>query len=134
MRSLLVASLLAAFCGPALAQRPLTDAQIASAFATADTDKSGTVGLAEAKKFGITADNFRKADRSRRAELTKTEFAAAIGYQFGWANANRNDGLDWKQASMAGVKSKQVFDAADPDHSGKLDLGEYLAALTAQAK
>jgi hypothetical protein len=121
-------------CAAATAKVQLTDAQIDAAFAKADIDKSGTVGLAEARKFGITLDMFRKADVDRHAALDKKGFAAAIRYQFAWANADHDDTLDWKEASKAGVKSKQIFDAADSDHDGTLDLAEYLAALVAQAK
>jgi len=134
MRLHWIAAIAFLVCMPATAGAQLTDAQIDAAFAKADLDKSGTVGLAEARKFGITLDVFRKANPKRDAALDKKEFADAIRYQFAWANGDRDDTLDWKEASMAGVKSKQVFDAADPDHDGTLDIAEYLAALVAQAK
>ena len=130
----LILSLAVLACTAASAQVTLTDAQIDSAFAKADADKDGKVGLSEAKKFGLTVDTFRKADPDRHAALDKKEFAAAIAYQFAWANADRDGTLDWKEASMAGVRSKQTFDAVDPAHHGTIDIAGYLAALVAQAK
>jgi|SRR5882672_7645622 len=134
MKVRLITLLTAFACTAATAQVTLTDAQIDSAFAKADVDNNGSVGLSEAKRFGLTVDTFRKADPDRHAALHKKEFAAAIGYQFAWANADRDGTLDWKEASMAGVRSKQTFDAVDPDHHGTIDLAGYLAALVAQAK
>ena len=121
-------------CAVASAKAQLADAQIDAAFAKADTDKSGTVGLSEASKFNITVDMFRKADVSKHAALDKKGFADAIRYQFAWANTDHDDTLDWKEASKAGIKSKKIFDAVDSDHDGTLDLAEYVAALVAQAK
>ena len=113
---------------------PPGDVQIEAAFVKADTDGNAKIGLTEAKKFGITTDMFRKADTDRRGALDKKGFAAAIKYQFAWSNRDQDGTLDWKEASMAGVKSKQIFDAVDGDHDGTLDLPEYVAALVAQAK
>lgn len=109
-------------------------AQIDAAIAKADLDGNGSVGVSEAKKFGITPDMFRKANLDRDGALDKRQFAAALAYQFAFTVPNGDKKLDWKNASRAGVKSKQVFDAADPDHDGKLDLAEYIAAMAAQAK
>jgi hypothetical protein len=50
------------------------------------------------------------------------EFSAAVAYQFARANRGKDDALDWAEAKKAGVRSKQVFDAADSDHDGTLDL------------
>jgi hypothetical protein len=121
-------------CTAVFAQTRPNGELINRAFAKADTDHGGTVGLSEAKKFGITLDMFRKADAKKNAALDKNEFAVAISYQFAWANADRDGTLEWKEASMAGVRSKEIFDAADANHDGKLDPAEYLAALVAQAK
>jgi hypothetical protein len=111
-----------------------TPAQIDAAIAKADLDGNGSVGFGEAKKFGITPDMFRKANTDRDGALDKRQFAAALAYQFAFIAPNGDKKLDWKNASRAGVRSKQVFDAADPDHDGKLDLAEYVAAMAAQAK
>lgn len=109
-------------------------AQIDAAIAKADLDGNGSVGFSEAKKFGITSDMFRKANPDRDGALDKRQFAAALAYQFAFTAPNGDKKLDWKSASRAGVRSKQVFDAADPDGDGKLDLTEYVAAMAAQAK
>jgi hypothetical protein len=134
MRLQLIAAIGFFLCAAVGAKAQLTDAQIDAAFAKADTDKSGTVGLSEARKFNITVDMFRKADVSKHAALDRKGFADAIRYQFAWANGNHGDTLDWKEASKAGVKSKKIFDAVDSDHDGTLDLAEYVVALTLQAK
>lgn len=119
---------------PALAAGAGVDARIEAAMAKADADGSGTVGLAEAKRFGITLDSFRKANPAHDGSLDRKEFAAAIAVQYETSGAGGNGGLDWPQASRAGVRSKQVFDAADPDRDGKLDFAEYLAAMVAQTR
>jgi hypothetical protein len=111
-----------------------TEDQLNAAFAKADADKNGTVGLAEAKEFNLTIDTFRNANPDRNGRLDKKEFRAAVAYQFKAANAQNGSGLDWKAASRAGIRSKQVFDAADANHDGLLDLAEYVAALAQQVK
>lgn len=58
-----------------------TDAQIDAAFKKADPDGDGTVSLAEAKKFGITAKAFAQANPDKDGTLDKKEFLAAITYQ-----------------------------------------------------
>lgn len=116
------------------ADTTLSDAQIDAAFAKADADKNGTVSLAEAKKFGITAKAFAKANPDKDGSLDKKEFVAAIQAQFADANPDKDGTLDPKEAKKAGVKSKQTFEAANPDKDGTLDIAEFLAALMAQAK
>lgn len=110
----------------------LTETQIDPAFAKADADKNGTVSLAEAKKFGISAKAFEAANPDKDGSLDKKEFAAAIEAQFLAANPDKDGTLDWKEAQKAGIKSKKTFEAANPDKDGTLDLVEFLAALTAQ--
>src|SRR4029434_5357755 len=110
-----------------------TGAQIDTAFAVADADKNGTVGLEETKKFAITT-RYGKANPDKDGSLNKKAFAAAVSYQFTAADPDKDGTLDWKEAQKAGIKNKRVFDASDPDRDGTLDLAEYLAALGAQAQ
>ena len=124
----------AAFGAFAADAPPLTEAQTEAAFAKADTDKNGTVSLAEAKKFGITAKAFEAANPDKDGSLDKKEFAAALTLQFNQANPDKDGTLDWKEAKKAGVKSKKTFDAANPDKDGTLDPVEFVSALVLQAK
>lgn len=116
------------------ADMTLTDAQIDPAFAKADKDKNGTLSLVEARRFGISAKAFHKANPDKDGSLDKAEFGAAITARFEAANPDKDGTLDWREAQKAGIKSKKVFSAANPDKDGTLDLAEYLAALTAQAR
>lgn len=135
MKPCLIFIALALLSSPAFAaDAQLTDAQVEQAFAKADKDKNGTVSLAEAKTFGITANAFQAANPDKDGSLDKKEFAAAISVQFAAANPDNDRTLDWKEAQKAGIKTKKVFDAADPDKDGTLDIAEFLAALVAQAK
>jgi Ca2+-binding EF-hand superfamily protein len=116
------------------ADAKLTDEQIDTAFAKADTDKNGTISRAEARKFGITTQAFDKANPDKDGSLDKKEFVAAIEAQFAAANPDKDGTLDKKEARKAGVKDTKAFDAANPDKDGTLDIAEFLAALIAQAK
>jgi Ca2+-binding EF-hand superfamily protein len=111
-----------------------TEDELNTAFVKADADKNGTVGLAEAKQFNLTIDTFRQANPDRNGKLDKKEFHAAVAHQFQAANAQNGSGLEWKAASRAGIRSKQIFDTADANHDGLLDLAEYVAGLAQQAK
>ena len=122
-----------ALLAEAAASEP-TGEQLDAAFVKADADKNGTVRLAEAKEFNITLDSFRNANPDRNGMLDKKEFRAAVAYQFKTANTQKDGSLDWKEASRAGVRSKETFAAADADRDGALDLAEFVAALAAQAK
>jgi EF hand len=135
MKSKIVFALLAVATSWAVAADvKLADAQVDEAFAKADADKNGTVSLAEAKKFGITAKVFAKANPDKDGSLDKKEFVAAIEAQFALANPDKDGTLDRKEASKAGIKSQSTFDAANPDKDGTLDIAEYLTALVKQAK
>ena len=112
----------------------LSPAQINAAFLKADTDRDGSVSQAEAVKFGITVEAFEKANPDKDGTLDKTEFVAAVTYQFQQADPDRDGTLTSKEAVNAGVKTKKIADSANPDHDGTLDLGEYLHALTMQAR
>lgn len=135
MKKFLVLTTLALSTTLALAaEATLNEAQVDTAFAKADADKNGTVSLAEAQKFGISAKAFAKANPDKDGSLDKKEFAAAIEGQFAQANPDKDGTLDRKEAKKAGIKSTKTFDAANPDKDGTLDIAEYLAALVAQAK
>lgn len=118
----------------AVDSQQLTEAQTEAAFTKADTAKDGTVSLAEAKKFGISAAAFAAANPDKDGTLDKKEFAAALSHQFNHANPDKDGTLDWKEANKAGVKSKATFEKANPDKDGTLDPVEFVNALTAQAK
>ena len=63
MKKFIIATTLALGASLACAaDATLSDAQIDAAFAKADANKDGTVSLAEAQKFGITAKAFTKAN------------------------------------------------------------------------
>jgi hypothetical protein len=136
MRKLAFALTLATLSCAAVATdtQQLTEAQTEVAFAKADTDKNGTVSMAEAKKFGISDKAFAVANPDKDGTLDKKEFAAALSYQFNQANPDKDGTLDWKEAHKAGVKSKKTFEAANPDKDGTLDPVEYVNALVLQAK
>ena len=116
------------------ADMQLTDAVVDTAFAKVDTDRDGTVSLAEAKKFGISSKLFHKANLDKDGTLDKKEFSSALQAKHANANADNDGTLAWPEAKKAGVRSKKVFEAADSDNDGTLDIAEYLAALTSQAK
>lgn len=117
----------------AAAGAPLTDAEVATAFAVADPDRDGTVDLREARKFGIDRKAFEVADAGHDRKLDRNRFAAAIVHQFNRA-AGKGDVLDHKAAQVAGLRSKQAVMAADAGGDGTLNLTEYLRALTLQAQ
>lgn len=123
---------LAATCAAAGDLRP-NQQRIDAAATKADLDRDGKVGLSEAKKFGLTREIFRKANPRHDGSLDEREFATALEYQFAAAEPGSDGRLDWKKASRAGIRSRKIFEAADPNHDG-LDLDEYVAAMTAQAK
>ncbi len=137
MKAVLVtlAALFAAFSSIALAGQPaFSEAQVDAAMAKADADGNGVVGLSEARRFGITMDTFRKANPDRDGSLDRNEFAAALREQYAASQSQDGAPLDWRGASRAGIRSKKIFEAADPDGDRHLDLAEYLSAMTAQAK
>jgi Ca2+-binding EF-hand superfamily protein len=133
-RLLVFASLAIAGIAVHAAAGQLTDAQIDPAFAKADVNRNGTLSPAEAESFGISSKAFHQANADKDGSLDQKEFAAAIGIQFAAANPDNDGTLNWKEARKAGVKSKKVFQQADSDKDGTLDMAEYLGALTAQAK
>lgn len=133
-RTVLALALAGSLGATMAAEQQLTEEQTAAAFAKADGDGNATVSLAEARKFGITARAFTKANPDRDGSLDKKEFAAALSLQFNRANPDQDGTLDWKEARKAGIKSKKTFDAANPDQDGTLDPAEFVAALLLQAK
>lgn len=114
-------------------ENPLTRL-IATAMTKADADASGEVGLSEARAFGITLDAFRKGSRDRNGSLDRGEFEGALRAQFDASEPEGNQRLDWPKASRAGVRSRAGFKAADRSGDGRLDFGEYVAALAAQVQ
>lgn len=134
-KSLLAAALALAAIGASAAEdTPPSDAQIEAAFKKADPDADGTVSASEAKRFGLSKAAFEHANPDKDGTLDKKEFVAAVTWQFHHANPDKDGTLDPKEAKKAGVKHKKTFEAANPDKDGTLDIGEYLDALTAQAK
>ena len=112
----------------------LTDERIDAAFKVGNPDNDGTFDMAEATRFGIESDIFRQANPDNDGTLDKKEFEKAIRLQFQKANPDNDGTLDEKEATAAGVKSSTVFRQANPDNDGTLDMGEYLDALTIQAR
>jgi hypothetical protein len=133
MKTTLLLVAVALWSMPALAADP-SEAQINAAFSKADTDRDGTVSQAEAMKFGITAVAFAKANPDKDGTLDKTEFIGAVKYQFEQADPDKDGTLNHKEAMSAGVKTTKGVASANADRDGTLDLGEYLHALTMQAR
>ena len=133
MKTALLLVAVALWSMPALAADP-SAAQINAAFSKADADKDGTVSQAEAMKFGITAAAFAKANPDKDGTLDKTEFVSAVRYQFEQADPDKDGTLSRKEAGTAGVKTNKTVNGANPDKDGTLDFGEYLHALTMQAR
>ena len=108
--------------------------KIDAVFSKFDRDRDGTLDREEAKAFGLTSDSFKVGDQNGDGKLDRQEFAAAISYQFAAFNPDRNSTLDWKGAQRAGITNRKIFDGADADHDGTLDVTEYLAALLAHSQ
>jgi hypothetical protein len=79
MKTLLLSAAFAVHAAPALAQQgttPATPASPADAFSQADTDKSGSLSIAELKVADATATqaDFDKADSDKNKSLSKAEY------------------------------------------------------------
>ena len=86
-----------------------------------DTDKDGTVDLAEAKKAGI--DMFDKLDADHDGTLTFKELHGRMSRkEFAAADPDK-DGTLTKEEYLAVVE--QRFKAADKDHDGTLSNWEF---------
>ena len=86
-----------------------------------DTDKDGTVDLAEAKKAG--SDMFDKLDADHDGTLTFKELRGRMSRkEFAAADIDK-DGTLTKEEYLAVVE--QRFKAADKDHDGTLSNWEF---------
>ena len=86
-----------------------------------DTDKDGTVDLAEAKKAG--SDIFDKLDADHDGTLTFKELHGRMSRKEFAAADTDKDGTLTKEEYLAVVE--QRFKAADKDHDGTLDNWEF---------
>ena len=71
-------------------------------------------------------------DQDGDRSLDRDEFAGAVSYQFAESKPKNVATLDWSHAQKAGIRSRKIFDGADSNHDGTLDVAEYLSALLAQ--
>jgi Ca2+-binding EF-hand superfamily protein len=85
-----------------------------------DTDKDGTVDLAEAKK--AASDLFDRLDRDHDGTLDKRELSGRLTPKELAAADPDHDATLTKDEYLAVVE--QRFGAADPDHDGTLDARE----------
>jgi Ca2+-binding EF-hand superfamily protein len=108
--------------------------KIDAAFSKIDRDQNGTLDPEEAKAFGITTEAFNIGNQDGDGTLDKQEFAAAVSYQFAAADPGKKGALDWNGAQKAGINNRKIFDAANANHDGTLDVAEYLAAMLAQSQ
>jgi Ca2+-binding EF-hand superfamily protein len=89
-----------------------------------DTDRDGSVDLAEAKK--AAADVFDKLDIDKDGTLTFKELQGRLSHKaFAAADADK-DGTLSKEEYLAAVEER--FKAADRDHTGKLVTWNFHAA------
>jgi Ca2+-binding EF-hand superfamily protein len=86
-----------------------------------DTDKDGTVDLAEAKKAG--SDMFDKLDVDHDGTLTFKELHGRMSRKEFAAADTDKDGTLTKEEYLAFVE--QRFKAADKDHDGTLSNWEF---------
>jgi Ca2+-binding EF-hand superfamily protein len=86
-----------------------------------DTDKDGTVDLAEAKKAG--SDIFDKLDADHDGTLTFKELRGRMSRKEFAAADTDKDGTLTKEEYLAVVE--QRFKAADKDHDGTLSNWEF---------
>ena len=86
-----------------------------------DTDKDGTVDLAEAKKAG--SDMFDKLDVDHDGTLTFKELHGRMSRKESAAADTDKDGTLTKEEYLAFVE--QRFKAADKDHDGTLSNWEF---------
>jgi Ca2+-binding EF-hand superfamily protein len=119
-RELALASLLAVALAPAVVATSASPALAESALSMLDTDKDGTVDLAEAKA-GASA-LFDKLDKDSDGTLDHKELGSRISAR-DWAVADPdNDKTISKDEYLAFVEA--AFKRADPDNDGTLDAKE----------
>jgi Ca2+-binding EF-hand superfamily protein len=133
-KSTLVLWLALSSLGAVAAEATITDSQLDVALKKADRGRDGAVSLSEARNFHVTRQAIDAANTDTNGTLDRKEFAAAIEFQFKAADADGNGKLDWQEAHAGGVRNKRIFNGANPLKDGTLDLPQFLAALTAQAR
>lgn len=120
LKTLTLASLLAAPFSPAALVTSASPAFAASALAALDTDKDGTVDLAEAK--AAAGALFDKLDVDHDGTLDHKELGSRISAK-DWATADPdNDKTVSKDEYLAFVEV--AFKRADPDNDGTIDAKE----------
>ena len=120
LKNLTLASLLAVSLPPAILATGASPAHAASALSALDTDKDGTVDLAEAKAAASAL--FDKLDANHDRTLDRKEVKDRIPAN-DWAAADPdNDKTISKDEYLAYVET--VFKRADKDNDGTIDAKE----------
>ena len=120
LKNLTLASLLAVSLPPAIWAAGVSPAHAASALSALDTDKDGTVDLAEAK--AAPSALFDKLDANHDGTLDRKEVKDRIPAN-DWAAADPdNDKTISKDEYLAYVET--VFKRADKDNDGTIDAKE----------
>jgi Ca2+-binding EF-hand superfamily protein len=120
LKTVTLASLLAASIPSAMVVTSVSPAFAASALAALDTDKDGTVDLAEAKAAASAL--FDKLDVDHDGTLDHKELGNRVSAK-DWAVADPdNDKTISKDEYLAYVEA--LFKRADPDNDGTLDAKE----------
>ena len=114
-------SLMTACMSPAALLTSASPALAASALKALDTDKDGTVDLAEAKAAATAV--FDKLDKDKDGTLDRKELQGRISNK-DWASADPdNDKTISKDEYLAFVEV--AFKRADPDNDGTIDAKEF---------
>ncbi len=118
-------AILAALTGLAgLGAMPGAFAKKLSQIAKFDTDKDGTVDLAEARK--AAGDLFDKLDRDKDGTLDTKELQGRLSRKDLAAADPDNDKTLTKDEYLAAVEKR--FKAADPDNDGTISAAEFRTA------
>lgn len=97
-------------------------AAFSASFASADTDKDGTLDKTEVKALPGVAKNFDAIDTDKDGTIDKTELAV---YNAMKADKDKDGTLDRKE--VHNKKLKAAFDRIDTDKDGTLDAKELSA-------
>jgi hypothetical protein len=120
LRVMALASVLTACIAPVMFLTSVSPAFAASALSALDTDKDGTVDLAEAKAAASAI--FDKLDKDKDGTLDRKELHGRISNK-DWAAADPdNDKTVSKDEYLAFVE--EAFKRADPDNDGTIDAKE----------
>ena len=128
---LLSTTLALATAVPAASPPPTTPPSLDDAVTAADTDRSGALSPAEAKKGGFfVEESFPKTDGDGSGSVTLFELNSAIARSTQqWvrehdAHDTDDDGHVDREEAAPGSRIFTIFDRADTNNDGKLDLPE----------